>query len=388
MKILITTTAFPRWENDSRAPFLYETVQALIRQGHQIRVIAMHNPGSKSHEFLDGIEVIRPKYLPEKMEILQKESAGIPQAWQSNYFARLAIIPFIIVHTIATAYWSHGYDIIHANWTLSGFTACITKWLHKHPIIVTVHGSDVFRAMDNKKLSRINLNIFNCTSKIIAVSNTLKFLIDQSGIDPNKTVVITNGVNLNKHTFIEGISREPVILFVGSLIERKGVEVLIRAFAEISPSIPLYQLMVIGEGNLRRKLENLCNDLGVQNNVLFLGQQSPSIVQQWMNKAKVFVLPSNEEGQGVVLLEALASGTPCVGSKVGGIPDIITPDVGYTFTPGNSHELGDAILDIVLSNRWIELSRNARVKVENIYNIDTIAAEISKVYNSILGENH
>lgn len=388
MKILIITTAFPRWHDDGRAPFIYETARSLHRQGHQIRVIAMHNPGTKSHEFFDGIEVIRPKYLPEKMEVLQKEGAGLPQAWQSNKLARLTLIPFFIVHTIATSYWSRGFDIIHANWTLSGFSACLTKWKHKIPVVVTVHGSDVFRANDNWLLRTMNSFVFKRSSKIIAVSNALKSVVDQSGIQPNKTIVITNGVSLNDYNDADIISREPLILFVGSLIARKGIDVLIRAFAEISPSISAYKLIIIGEGMLRQQLEALCISLGIQNNTVFLGQQPPSSVRSWMKRAKVFVLPSNEEGQGVVLLEALASGTPCVGSRIGGIPDIITPDVGHTFSPGNYHELSEAIIDIALSKRWFDLSKNARSRVEREYNIDIVTNKISNEYKALLSESH
>ncbi len=388
MKILIVTTAFPRWQNDGRAPFILETAMALQRQGHQIRVIAMHNPGTKNREFLEGIEIIRPKFLPEKMEILQSEGAGLPQAWKSNYLARLAMIPFFIVHTFATAYWSRGFDIIHANWTLSGLSACLTRWIHKIPIILTVHGSDVFRAKDYWILEKINRYVFKNVNKIIAVSETLKIIVNRNIDEPNKTVEISNGIDLHKFTYSAAKSREPYILFVGSLIERKGVDTLIRAFAEIAILIPTYKLIIIGDGILREELGNLCMKLGVQQKVVFLGHLPPSIVHEWMTKSRVFVLPSREEGQGVVLLEALASGTPCVGSRVGGIPGILSHDVGSLFTPGDPHELGRAVLDIVLTDKWDEISKRARSRIEKEYNIDVIASRILNEYSTLLSKNH
>lgn len=384
MKVLIITTAFPRWKNDGRASFIYETAQALIRQGHQIRVIAMHNPGSKSFEKLEGIEVIRPRYLPDKMEILQNDGAGLPQAWKSNYWSRLAIIPFFIAHTLATAYWSRGFDIIHANWTLSGLSAWVTKWLHRIPIVVTVHGSDIYRSEDNWFLKCITRFALSRADEVFAVSNDLKKIVDHYDIRREKSLVISNGINLRKFSNSIRSSRESLILFVGSLISRKGVDILLKAFADVNQSIPQFRLAIIGDGVLRTELENMCVDLGIQNKVYFLGYKQPSDVQGWMRKAKLLVLPSVEEGQGVVLLEALASGTPCIGSRIGGIPDVITPEVGRTFTPGNSDELGKAIMDVADTSEWYEMSRKARMRAVNEYNIDTIAGKISSEYHKIL----
>ena len=83
MKICIATTAFPRWQNDFRGIFVYEAARALVKQGCQVKVVAMHNPSAKTHEVLDGIEIIRPPYAPQKCEILQRDSAGIPSAWKT-----------------------------------------------------------------------------------------------------------------------------------------------------------------------------------------------------------------------------------------------------------------------------------------------------------------
>ncbi len=66
MKVCIVTTAFPRWKDDSRAPFILEAAKAISRQGVEVKVIASHSPNAKTHEFIDGIEIYRPRYLPIK----------------------------------------------------------------------------------------------------------------------------------------------------------------------------------------------------------------------------------------------------------------------------------------------------------------------------------
>ena len=104
-----------------------------------------------------------------------------------------------------------------------------------------------------------------------------------------------------------------------------------------------------------------------------------------MRQARLFVLPSYEEGQGVVLVEALASGTPCVGSTAGGIPDVVTPDVGAVVEPGDADALAKAIVAIIANDqRWEVLSVGARQRAETIYNWDLIAQQFVNIYHQAI----
>jgi glycosyltransferase involved in cell wall biosynthesis len=106
-------------------------------------------------------------------------------------------------------------------------------------------------------------------------------------------------------------------------------------------------MVIIGDGPQRQELEKLAAGLGLNAAISFLGAQSPAAVADWMRRAALFVLPSLEEGQGVVLLEALASGTPCVASRAGGIPEILSPDWGVLVPPGDSHALAEAMIALI-----------------------------------------
>ena len=83
MKVCVATTGFPRWAGDGQCAFVWEAARAIARQGLQVRVVAMHSPGARTHEYIDGIEVLRPRYWwPEEWEILRKEgAAGLPATW-------------------------------------------------------------------------------------------------------------------------------------------------------------------------------------------------------------------------------------------------------------------------------------------------------------------
>ncbi|MEJ5203576.1 MAG: glycosyltransferase [Anaerolineales bacterium] len=387
MKVLIITTAFPRWYGDGRGAFIYEAAQAIKRQGCEVRVIAMHVPGAKTHEWMDGIEVIRPRYLPERWEILAKDSAGLPQAWRTNPWAKLALIPFLVVHTIAVLRYAREADILHANWTLSGMVAWLTQWLHHKPYVVTVHGSDVFQGLEKPMVYLVSKICLEEAGAVISVSKALAQRLHEKKIFPVRIEIITNGINFEE--IVQPINsygkRNDVILFVGSIFWRKGVIYLLEAFADISVLLPNYRLILIGEGDQVHELKKKVIELKLENRVEFKGALPHQEVIGWMQRSKVLVLPSVEEGQGVVLLESMACGTPCIGSNVGGIPEIVNSDNGWLVPPGDVKALKEALIDALLisEEQWGRKSVKALETVRN-FSWDKVAQKIISVYEDLI----
>lgn len=386
MKICIVTTAFPRWENDSRAPFILEAAKSIKQQGVEVKVIASHSPGAETHEFFDGIEIYRPQYLPTKWENLHREPGGIPEAWSKQKFGRFAIIPFIVSQLIAIIRYTKDCDLLHANWTIAGLNVWINQLVFKKPYVITLHGSDLYKASKLPLVKKITEKILRSAKMIITPSQDLhKEIVKYKGLE-KFSIVISNGVNTQ--LFIPGLEiRENIITFTGSLIKRKGIEFLIRALPKVLSSHPKTQLIIIGEGNDEEFLKNLTHSLNLQKNIVFLGQISQQSVKDWLQKSKLFVLPSIEEGQGVALIEALACGTPCVASNVGGIPDVICDDVGTLVPPENPKALSEAIL-IYLNNDnvWLRKSRNARIRAIQYFDWSVIGKNIVQLYNSVLSQ--
>jgi len=383
-KILVLTTNFPRWPNEPRATFVYEAVKALQKLGCEVKVIAMHIPGARTHEIWDGIEIFRPKYLPEKFEILQNEGGGLPEFWRkSNLLKKATIIPFFITQSLAVIRYSKDCQIIHANWTLSGAAAWITKWIHHLPFIVTVQGSDIFQAPKNRLFRIVTNKSLNSANKVIALSKSLMNDTINLGVPQQKILVIPNGVDIS--TFHRGeINREPVILFVGSLIKRKGPEFLLDAFNLVQKVKPEYRIIFIGDGSLRQYLEKKSEELSINDKVQFLGFQPPEIVAKKLRSAMVFVLPSLEEGLGVVLLEALASGTPIVSSSVGGIVDVVNQDTGILVPPADSKSLANAILEIIENeSNWKARSNHCRELAESKFDWNVIAGQLLDLYEEV-----
>jgi glycosyltransferase involved in cell wall biosynthesis len=386
LKVLIVTTAFPRWEGDSRAPFILEAARAIRKFITSVSVIAMHSPGSKQHETFNGIEINRPKYFFEKWEILQKESGGIPIMWKKFPFSRILIFPLLFTQMIATIIYSKQFDIIHANWTLAGLSVWLGKILHNKPFLVTVQGSDIYQATRIPFVRFTTKAMLKKADQVVALSRSLADEIISLGIPSNKISIVPNGVDIRRFSPSMEL-RKPVILFVGSLIERKGVRYLIEAMPNILQRFPEYKLIIIGEGPDYDKLNHLCQELDINKNIKFEGQKPQKEISQWMRRAKVFVLPSTEEGLGVVLLEAIASGTPCVGTRIGGIQDVISPEVGILVPPKDPFSIEKAIISIIEDKiLWENMSLKARERAENIYNWDKIGSQLILLYETIINK--
>lgn len=387
MKILIATTNFPRWQGDFRVPFIYEAAKAIQAKDNTVRVVTMHNPGSREHEMMEGLEVFRVRYLPEDKEKLQQDAAGIPAAWERGLKGRLPLVPFFLAYTKAVGIHAADCDIIHANWSLSGLAALLSRGRHKLPYVVTVQGSDVFKTLNKPGIRQMVGLALRKASKVIALSRALKTAALGFGLRDERVVVIPNGVNISQFPFATAEEKKNQVLFVGSLIERKGPLYLLQAMRLVHQDLPEASLVLVGEGDQRAKLEEYIAANSMEDYVRLAGTQPQSAVGALMRESRLFVLPSIEEGQGVVLMEALASGTPCVGSRVGGIPDVVTENVGRLVEAGDVSALAEAIRAYLTDqNLWENASRAGRQRVLEHYDWNHLADEISAVYAEVLAE--
>lgn len=384
MKICFVTTNFPRYVGDSEGTFIWEAARAIAGQGHQVRVIAQHWPGYPTHEWMEDVEVIRPRYWwPESKELLRQPGGGIPVVWGKSHLAKIQMLAFIIIQAVAVVRFTRGFDLIHAQWTLSAGIAALTRKIHRCPIVATLQGSDLFQVPRSRAGRFLTRWTLNRTHQITVLSNALFREVVKIGISQDKVKIIPNGVDI--HQFFPKESRENTILYVGSLIKRKGVMYLIEAFSMLADKYPEYSLTIVGSGEEFENLQQITRDKGLLSRVIFTGAISPNEVKDRMQQAKVFVLPSLEEGLGVVLLEALACGTPVVASSVGGIKDIVSPGVGLLVSPASPEELMSG-MDWLLKNRsnWEIMSKNARRKAIQEYDWTNIARQFVIIYQKLI----
>lgn len=385
MRVCMVTTAFPAYLGDGDGAFIWGTADAVRRAGAEVRLIAMHRPGLPTYEVMDGIEVFRPIYWrPVRHEILRKEVGGLPITWRKYPLTRLQIFPFVLVHMLVTLRLARDSDLIHAHWTLSAASALMAKLIYRTPVIATVQGSDIFRVVKSRLGTYFTRGVLINCNKITALSHALADATAALGVAPEKIQIIPNGVATDNFTPLDSTERERIIVYVGSFIERKGVRYLLTAMAEVLRSFPDYRLVLIGAGPQQNELEKLAAAYGISEKVVFTGFLSQDKVRDWLQRAKIFVLPSLEEGLGVVLLEALACGTPIVASNIGGIVDVVTPDVGKLIPPADAHALAEALFELLEKAPWTEMSWRARRRAVEVYDWKRIGAQYIDVYRSVL----
>jgi len=206
----------------------------------------------------------------------------------------------------------------------------------------------------------------------------------------NKIIVIKNGFDSKKFFPIEktiarkmlGIPKDvKVILTVGNLVKEKGHKYLIHAMKKVVNEKQNLLCFIIGRGPLKEELEKIIKNLGLENNIKLLGFVPDDKINLWMNAADIFVLPSLSEGNPTVMFEALACGKPFVGTRVGGVPEIITSeDYGLLCELANPDDLAEKIL-IALEKEW---DREKIRKYAEQFTWDNIAKKVVEVYEEVL----
>ncbi len=281
-------------------------------------------------------------------------------------------------------------DIIHSHfiWPPGYIGAKIKSELGAR-LIVTGHGYDVYDLPFRGKewMDRVKWVLSQADGVTTVSRSNIRILTGKLGVDTDKVHLIPNGVSsifkpVDKTQARSqlGIEREKrIVLSVGSLIEIKGHEYLIKAMKELRDSGSEIVTYIIGEGHLKGRLINMARELG--DSVKIVGPRPHNEIPLWMNAADILALPSLREGTPTVMLEALACGTPLVGSKVGGIPDIITSeDYGILVEPGNPRELAMAIAE-ALNKKW---DRGKIARYGSQFYWDNIAERIIRLYERVL----
>lgn len=287
-------------------------------------------------------------------------------------------------------------DLIHLNHTYPPYSFITQLPI---PCIITVHGLTSLRVKRvYTKNSRLLLKTFfkfkmfepyfekkalQSATSIIPVSLWMKSQIDDIiGLD-SKTVFIPNGIDYEKYCANESSDNliHPSILFVGRLIEIKGVDILIKALSIVKTSYPKIHLYVGGDGNQCKNLRLLTSELDLINNITFLNFMPENEVIQMLSSADIFVLPSRFENAPMALMEALASGVPVIASNVGGIPHILDNGrIGILFQSENPEDLAQKIIKLLNDPKFGERLSGIGKEMLKEYSWDMIVEKTVDLY--------
>jgi 1,4-alpha-glucan branching enzyme len=214
-------------------------------------------------------------------------------------------------------------------------------------------------------------------------------------IDGAKVRIVPNGVDIErfKPTNMEaarqrfGLGAGLCVLFVGSLIARKGLVFLVEAAKVVVAQLSEVKFVIAGEGPLRENIETAVKSAGLSANFVFLGRVSDKVLPLLYNCADVFVLPSLHEGQGIVFLEAQASAKPVVGFALGGVKEAVwSGETGLLVNRGNVGELAEALLKLLGdASLRVKMGERGRRFVSEKFTWEICAQKMLRVYQESLG---
>jgi colanic acid/amylovoran biosynthesis glycosyltransferase len=268
------------------------------------------------------------------------------------------------------------------------------------PLVTTFHGFDATLKMHamlgspawfrypllRRTLAREG-DLFLCASTFIRQRLLAR------GFPESRTHTHYIGVDCQAIRPREDFEERPAILHVARLVEVKGTRYLLRAFATVARRYDRVQLLIIGDGPLRRPLQALTASLGMQDRVQFLGALPHADVLSWMRKAAMLVLPGirtatgREEGLGMVLLEAAATGLPIIGSRVGGIPEcIVEGKTGFLVPERDADALAQRMGELLEDSvKRRQMGTAGRALVERRFDIERQTEALESFYDSLLG---
>jgi glycosyltransferase involved in cell wall biosynthesis len=268
----------------------------------------------------------------------------------------------------------------------------------KVPLIVTFHGWDatvreeVFRRRSlalNLYVRRLPQLAINA-ALVLCVSEFIRRKVLAKGFPVDKTIVHYTGIDLKKFVPDPSVKRQPVVLFVGRLVEKKGCEYLIRAMEKVQKNIEGAELVVIGDGPLRRQLELEAS--ARLRAFRFLGGCGSEVVREWMNKASVFSTPSvvarsgDAEGFGMVFAEAQAMGLPVASFASGGIPEAVEHGVTGMLAP--ERDVDALANNLLLTNQamWQRFSDAGQERVKRLFDLHKQTAKLEAIYQEVIEE--
>lgn len=377
MRVLMITTRFPP-DYGGGARQAQSLAKKLMQRGVQVEVVTRrltpwvhYGPGG-------SLKVHRLSPTPHS------KMAGI------RY--RLKLFWWLLCH-------SRKFDVFHVhNIHINSLLAIIVGKLSHTPVVVkmTKVGTDDPIAIRKRFMGRLQVKITGMADAIISTSSELTELYLRSGLRRELLVEIPNGVNLDEFKPVEdkslGTQSDLRVLFCGMVSRRKGVDMLMEAWIEVQRKFEKAKLTIVGpkderdqigfNGSLYRELKALVKTKGL--NVEFTGLVDE--VKEYYRSSGIFVLPTKREGLPNSLLEAMASGLPCVAGNIQCIRDAIRDGYnGLLIPPGDPQALASALLRLLtFDSLRRKLGTAARQTVEAKFNLDMIADRYVALYKRLL----
>jgi glycosyltransferase involved in cell wall biosynthesis len=387
MNVLFLTHSFPRDDGDAAGSFVLRLARALVSENVSVRVVAPGATGLASQEDMDGVPVDRFRYAPRRYETLAyggNMAAQVRDSWS----ARFTLVGFLGAEFQAGVRARREFqpDIVHAHWWFpNGLAATWVARMGHIPLVTTLHGTDV-RMARNIPMSRPAFrHVMQHSAAVTAVSRWLSE--EAQGIVSMKPpIVAPMPVATELFAASAGAPRQRRLLFVGRLMPQKGIDLLIDALAALPDDIGLD---VVGDGPDRAALEARALAAGVGTRVRFHGAVKQFELAAFYRRALALVVPSSEEGLGLVAVEAQLCETPVVAFDSGGLPDVIQHDrTGILVRERSASALAAAVQSLLArDDQGAALGAAGRLHALATFAPESVAKRYADIYRSVL-EHH
>lgn len=364
--------------------------QTLVKKGIQVQVVTgWWKFRTPRKENLYGVRIFR-NFSSWGMFGVK----GIRSLGALTYMVTLSI--YLLLHR-------NEYDIVHVHQALypAFISVLVAKRFLGKPVIVKTASSGMtsdIRWLSRFLFGRLQLKyLLKHMGWLVAVSRATGQDFERTGFPSSSILYIPNGVEIPverksyRHSMIH-------VVTTARMSQEKGIDVLLKAWANLSPDPASLQLTIIGDGPQRYEIERAAQDLEIVKTIAFTGWVNN--VHKYLRETDFFVLPSRTEGMSNALLEAMSYGIPCIATNVGGnselleancesIPpgEYVVAENGLLINPNDVRGLAKAILFFIKNReKSDEMGKRSRIFIQKNYSIDRVAERYEGLYQSILNE--
>ncbi|MFN0150994.1 MAG: glycosyltransferase family 4 protein [bacterium] len=365
MRILMQSIYFPPRLGGIES-HVHTLCRGLAARGHEVVVVTSRTAeGGAPHEHMDGIEVLR-------VPLPKKSFSG----WVLNAFTTIPVF----LRRAGRA------DIYHAHTKQSVLGPAIAHFLHRRPLVVTVHSSHFLRMVNSFGWRLILKVVLSPAQVILTTSVELDEAVRRLKLRA-RTLPLVNGVDTDQFRPVEPAlprkADEALLIAVRRLVPKNGIRYLIEAMPHILAHRKA-TLVLVGEGPLDAELRALARSLRVDGNVQFLGGVANAKLPGYYASADAAIVPSLIEATSIAALEAMSCGCPVAASRVGGLPEIIDETVGTLFESANPQDLAVKVCALLDRDARAEMGAHGRARVIERASLAALVSAHEAIYRELI----
>ena len=410
IKVAMIVSDFPMLSQT----FILNQIVGLLQRGCEVDIYAERRGNTdKIHPLVEKYDLLeRTYYLPEIPEnlfvrfikgigLIIKYALTCPrQVMRSLYpfpVTDLTISLWLLYTVIPNL--NNNYDIIHCQFGTLCFRGIAFRQVNapKAKIVTTFRGNDISSFLKQKG-ENIYRQIFRYGDFFLTNCDFFKNKAIAIGCPPDNIKVIRSGLDCDRFTYQPRslAQNEPIqITTTGRLVDKKGIEYVIRAIAQLIPTYPNLRYKVIGEGPLRPRFTELIEELDLTENVQLMGWCNETEIVEILKQTHLFVAPSitaangDEDAPINVLKEAMAIGLPVVSTYHGGIPELVeNGKSGFLVPERDASALADKLGYLIEHpERWSDMGKAGREFVLQHYNLQKLNDDLVNVYRSLVNSD-